>query len=394
MLVYFLSSDPHAPGVSAIERKVRSVVPELNTIESLDQIAQRILSASTEKIIVIFVAPSLEPASIDNLIAIAARHNERVFFILVSDEISASDYKRLIRTGGADWVSPNGTAQEITDIVSKYVTASARSAESTGRPAVVSFVPSAGGVGNTTIVLEVGVHLKTQKATRSRNICCVDLDFQNSHICDYLDIEARLQIQDISDHPKRLDAHLFNIFISRHSSGLDVIAAPRSKLDVCDIAVGALDALFQMIAHHYDLVLVDLPVSWFSWTTPVIANSDAAVISGTNSIPCLRQIAETLEAVQGAKRKNAEIAIAINRCQRGSLGGIARQRHVETVLGDQKLFYIAEDPAALECVNTGRPMALSPTNRKIKSQFEALARFCAALKNPTAIQGPPRQGTA
>jgi pilus assembly protein CpaE len=380
MSVYFLSSQPYSSSVVAVERKVRGLLPDLKKIESLEEIAQHISSASAGKIVVIFVAPSLDPANIDNLIAIASQHKERVFFVLISDEISATDYKRLVRTEGADWVSTNGAAQEVLDIIAVHDLSATPVSEGHQRPVVVSFVPSAGGVGNTTIAIEVGVYLKSQKAGRSRNICCVDLDFQNSHICDYLDIEPRLQIQEIADRPERLDAHLFSIFVSRHASGLDVIAAPRTKFDAHDIAVGALDALFDMIAHNYDVVLVDLPVAWFSWTAPVIANSDAVVITGINTIPCLRQVAETLEAVRGAKRKEAEIAVAINRCKRRILGGFAHRQHVEAVLGGQKLFYIGEDVAALESVNTGRPMTLSGANRKTKMEIAALALSFAALK--------------
>jgi pilus assembly protein CpaE len=391
MSAYFLSSQPNSSSVVAVEQKIRAVLPDLRTIETLDEIAQHISGSSAGKIVVVFVAPTIERENIDNLIAIASQHHERVFFVLISNEISATDYKRLVRTEGADWVSTNGAAQEVLDIIAAHNLPARPASEGHQRPVVVSFVPSAGGVGNTTIAIEVGVYLKSQKAGRSRRICCVDLDFQNSDMCDYLDIEARLQIQEIADHPERLDAQLFSVFVSRHASGLDVIAAPRTKSDVCDIAVGALDALFEMIAHRYDLVLVDLPVAWFSWTSPVIANSDAAVVTGINTIPCLRQIAETLEAVRNAKRETAGLAVVINRCKRGLFGGVARRQHVEAVLGGQKLFYIGEDSAALDSVNTGQPMVSSAASGKTKAELSAVALFCAELRSPTPMQVAPRR---
>jgi pilus assembly protein CpaE len=391
MAVYFLSSQPYSSSVVAVERKVRGVLPDLKTIETLEEIAQHISISSAGKIVVIFVAPKLDPPNIDNLIAIASHHNERVFFVLISDEISATDYKRLVRTQGADWVSTGGAAQEVLDIIAAHDLSANQVPDEHGRPVIVTFVPSAGGVGNTTIAIEVGASLKSQKASRSRKICYVDLDFQSSHVCDYLDIEPRLQIQEIADHPERLDAQLFSVFVSRHPSGLDVIAAPRTKSDACDIAVGALDALFEMIAPRYDIVLVDLPVAWFSWTAPVIANSDAAVITGINTIPCLRQVAETLEAVRSAKRETAELAVAINRCKRGLFSGFARQQHVEAVLGGQKLFYIGEDSAAIESVNTGQPMISSAASGKTKAEVSALALFCVELRSSAPMKVASRK---
>jgi pilus assembly protein CpaE len=241
----------------------------------------------------------------------------------------------------------------------------------------ISFVPSAGGVGNTTLVVETGVHLKTGKATRHRNICLVDLDFQSSHVCDYLDIEPRLQIQEISSNPERLDTQLFDIFISRHASGLDVIAAPRTKFEYCDLDVSALDTLFSIASTRYDLILIDLPVTWFAWTPKIIEASDAVLVTGANTVPGLRQTVETLAAIRNIPQAPGRIVIAINRCRRRLLGGIVRRQHVETALGREQVIYVGEEPMALESINTGAPMALNASYRAIRKDIAALAAFCA-----------------
>src|SRR5262249_60961797 len=185
--------------------------------------------------------------------------------------------------GDAEWVAGDADSKEILEIVARprrRKNVEHASDASGARPAAVSFVPSAGGVGNTTLALEVAVRLKTDKATRERRICIVDLDFQASHVCDYLDLEPRLKIQEILDHPERLDAQLFEIFISRHSSGLHVFAAPRSRLDLCGLNVSALDAFFSLASMRYDLMLIDLPPIWFPWTPQVVSASDGRIWTG------------------------------------------------------------------------------------------------------------------
>src|SRR5258708_25724037 len=111
---------------------------------------------------------------------------------------------------------------------------------------MVAFVPSSGGVGNATLAIEIGVQLKSAKRTRGRRVCLLDLDFQSSHVCDYLDIEPRMQIHEIANNPERLDAQLFDLFVSHHTSGLDVLAWPRSKDNPPHLDPHALEALFQM----------------------------------------------------------------------------------------------------------------------------------------------------
>jgi pilus assembly protein CpaE len=325
---------------------------------------------------------------------IASSHRDRIFFVLISDELSASDYKALLRRGDADWVSLDADPQEIIDILARQ--RKRRNAEHAGdasgaKPVAVSFVPSAGGVGNTTLVLETAIKLKTDKATRERRICIIDLDFQRSHVCDYLDLEPRLKIQEIMDNPDRLDDQLFDIFISRHATGLHVFAAARSSFDVCDLNVSALDALFNLASLRYELILVDLPVTWFAWTGQVVSASDGVIVTGVNTIPGLRQTVETLNAVRRARNlvlpgvsapgADLQIAVAMNRCRRRFMGAIHQRRHVETVLGDERVFYVGEEPVALESINTGTPIGLNKSSGAFVKDISALAAFCGQLKS-------------
>jgi pilus assembly protein CpaE len=250
---------------------------------------------------------------------------------------------------------------------------------STAHSVLVSFVPSAGGVGNTTLAVETAVQLKTSRAMRNRRVCIIDLDFQSSHICDHLDIEPRLQIQEIINDPQRFDDQMFDVFVSRHASGVDVLAAPRNKkLNTGDVQIEALDTLFDKMAARYEYILADLPVTWFSWTRPVIAASNRIVVTGLNTVPGLRQVVETLAAIRGSGASaQPHIAVAINRCQRRLFsGGALRQQHIRRVLGGENILLVREDPAAGDSVNAGEPMAIAQSLRKVNKDIAALAGFC------------------
>lgn len=387
MAIYLLNADVDMARADNIERKLRGAIPDLIKVTHIESVLQNISGQPDGLSYVLMLAPTGDKVQVAKIASIASHYRDRLFFILIGEEISASEYKSLLRTGGADWVSASAKPQELLDIISGARTSGRLDGilknTSGFKPAVVSLVASAGGVGNCTLATEIGVHLKTGKATRNLKICIVDLDFQSSHVCDHLDIEPRLQIREISSNPDRLDSQLFDIFISRHSSGLHVFAAPRSKIDFCDMNVAALDKLFDMITVRYELILIDLPATWFSWTGQIIAASDAIVVTGMNTIPSLRQTAETLAAVREAARASSQIAIAVNRCERRLWGGISRRHHVESVLGRENVFYIAEDPLALESINTGTPMALTKTGRWIARDIAALAAFCEKVKSAT-----------
>ena len=354
MTIYLLTSEPSEKNdqIGAIEAKLLTLVPELRKIEKFESVAAEIRDKSDTKLIVIFVSPTLPGSSLDNLITIASRYRERVFFILVSNELSGADYKRLIRSGGADWVAATGSLQEIPELIYRQDARAPSATQTEIKPTILSFLPCMGGVGNTTIALDVSLRIKLAKASRLWKACYIDLDFQTSHVCDYLDIEARFQINDILDRPERLDEHLLELFVSHHASGLDVIAAPRSKVDPCEIDAAVLDPLFEMISEKYDYIVFDLPVAWFNWTVPILENSSAIMMTGINTIPCLRQMRATLDDVVKMKVSSSQVALIMNRTKQHLFRGIDRRRHVESVFPNENIFYVREYADAVDQVNT------------------------------------------
>jgi pilus assembly protein CpaE len=385
MPVYLLQGDGKSGPQSAIFDRLRPIFPDLVAKAPLDAILKAAASGERgDPAIVLVVVPSGDRDYFERLVELARQYSRGLFFILIGDEISASDYKRLVRSGGADWASINADPSEVAEIVARVklqadsTSTAARPAGS--RPVTISFVPSAGGVGNATLVIETAASVRSNKANQHRKICIVDLDFQSSHVCDYLDSESRLHIAEFSSAPERLDEHLFESFRTRHSSGIDIFAAPRSKFYSETLNIHALDALFSMIAKRYDLVFVDYPLTWFSWTAPIIAASDVAVITGVNTIPCLRQISETLAFVRSSGSAALQIGIVINRCEHTLLGSIVRRKDAEMVLRDERIFFIANRPEAIESVNIGVPMVLAASSGKLRRDFAPLAEFCSEPK--------------
>ncbi len=390
MATFFLNSGGDTTQVDAIEKRIRRALPGLVRIDDLEAIAaHRVADGASDPAYVLIAAPGRDPRRFADLLKAAEVGRDDLYFILISDEISASDYKALTRTGAADWVSFSADAQEILDIIARHRRARAageRSAASSERKAsAVAFVPSAGGVGNSTLIVETAVYLKTRKPTKDREICIIDLDFQSSHVCDLLDIEPRLKIGEISSNPERLDEHLFEIFISRHSSGIHVFAAPRGRFDYCALDVTALDAFMSMAAARYDVMLIDLPLTHYEWTAQLISASDRALVTGLNTVPGLRQAAETVADIRGRTKLPGHVAVAINRCERRLIGGVARRRHVESLLPGETVFFVGEEPAALQSINTGVPMMLSKTSTALEKEIAAVARFCGQTEAEGAL---------
>src|SRR5499433_2123337 len=393
MQVYFFTAGTDSSELNELESRIRSTVPSLRKLANLNEVTrggpQDAGGANPDQIYIII--PVLTGTSFDRMANIAEQEHRGIFFIFISNEISASDYKRLVRSGGADWVSIEGAPQEILDIISRTSGKEVSSGrDEQVRPAIVAFVPSSGGVGNATLAIETAVQIKRNKQTRSWRVCLLDLDLQASHICDYLDIEPRFHVEEIVDNPDRLDAQLLGLFVSRHAaSGVEVLAMPRNRRVSIELNMVALDALFRRISEEYDLVIVNVPPAWFDWTDQILAVSDLAIVTGLNNVPGLRQIAETLQEVKRAERAPRQIVVALNRCESGLVGGVARRRHVHQALGNQTAVYIREDAAAANhSLNTGVPISITRRSSRITKDVRALTSLVSGLKARPAQVGP------
>jgi len=384
MRIFFFTAGGESGELEELETRVKARLPTIQKLTKLEEVTKRIAQQASEPVseTTFIIFPVLtSSASFDRLVSIAEQTQRGIFFIFVSKEISASDYKRLVRSGGADWVSLQDAPQEIHDIVTRSSkTEAAAPSVDRAKPVIVGFLPSAGGVGNSTLAVETAIQLKLDKQTRNRRICLLDLDLQTSHVCDYLDIEPRLQLREIIDSTERLDAQLFDLFVSHHSSGVDVIASPRNRRNAVEPNVAALDALFGMIASRYDLLIVDFPSQWAAWTGQILSVCDVAVVTGVNTVPGLRQVSDALAAVRSVGTIPPRIVVGLNRCEARLLGGVARSQHVARLLSGETVLNVRDDTGgAIQAVNTGVPLTIGDPSSKIAKDVRAFASLMASV---------------
>ena len=104
MHVYFFTAGIESDELNELEGRIRSRLPDLRKVAKIDEVTSRLgqdgVAADREQSYIIF--PVLTVTSFDRIVSITEQQEHRgVFFIFVSRDISASDYKRLVRSGGA-----------------------------------------------------------------------------------------------------------------------------------------------------------------------------------------------------------------------------------------------------------------------------------------------------
>src|SRR5216684_728822 len=164
MQIFLFSASVDSARLGDLEHRIRAKLPDVRIVSRMEEITKvlpKTAGSDGQLACILFPVVLNAPASLDRMIAIATEYRESLFFIFISDDIPASDYKRLVQTGGADWASTRDAPEEIVQIITRLGKAGVEIAESqpVTEPVMVAFVPSAGGVGNSMLAIEVGVQL-------------------------------------------------------------------------------------------------------------------------------------------------------------------------------------------------------------------------------------------
>lgn len=235
---------------------------------------------------------------------------------------------------------------------------------------IYTFLPAAGGVGNTTLTLQSAALLHQAAARRHQTTCVVDLNLQNGSCAEYFDLEPHFDIAEIENQPDRLDRKLLDVMLSRHKSGLAIVSAPPCPWEMRSYRPDLVARLLDLVAGHFDNVVIDLPRTWFPWTDSVLQGSDHVFVTTEMTVPALRQAQRLAQAVRERVHKDARFGVIVNRADAGASVSLAE---VKQLFGDAFAGAVANDYKAVrEALDQGRPLGEVAPNSRVIADLRAI----------------------
>ena len=230
---------------------------------------------------------------------------------------------------------------------------------------VYTFMPAAGGVGTTTIAVETAFLLHKSQG-RGASTCVVDLNFQQGVCAEYLDLEPRFDITEVENQPERLDRQLLDVMLSKHESGLCVLAAPVQPTEMRSFNAEVVVRMLDLVSAYFDNVVIDMPRTWFPWTETVLLGSNKLFIVTEMTVPCLRHTQRLINAVATQTNKQIKPNVIVNRFEKRSFENGIRQADVEAVLGDHFVGGISNNYRLVrEAVDRGVPLHMIDPNANV-----------------------------
>jgi pilus assembly protein CpaE len=227
-----------------------------------------------------------------------------------------------------------------------------------------AFVGAKGGIGTTTVAVNVAAALA---ATKQRTLF-IDLHVAYGDAAVYLGAEPKFSVIDALESIHRLDAALFKSLVTSTASGVDLLPSSNQGV-IVTTEVQRVRRLLEFAMQHYRYVVVDCPRTDATAMDALeaaarivlVANQELATLrSGSRMAAMLRRRYRTDRVMVVASRFDATSEIGHD--------------DVERVIGSTVRHLVPSDyRASLEALNRGKPLVLKNHSR-LAGSLEQLAR--------------------
>jgi pilus assembly protein CpaE len=259
---------------------------------------------------------------------------------------------------------------------------------------IYSLMPSAGGVGVTTLAIQTAMLLLNSRGSRMRpSTCLVDLDFQHGAIADYLDLEPRLDLAEVEPRPERLDRQLLEVMLSHHSSGLAVVAAPHKPAEMRSFDPDVVTRLLDLVSSNFEYVVFDMPRTWFSWTDSVLLGSNQIFIVSEATVPGLRQAKQLVAAINTRLTDAPKPQVIVNRFTQKMFSTALTLNDLQQVLGESFAAAIPNDYLLVrEAIDRGVPLEEVKPGNKVTQQMKKYLASTLPEKSAAKASAVPLLG--
>jgi pilus assembly protein CpaE len=308
-------------------------------------------------------------------LALLKRKHPSVNVILIASAIDAGMMLEAMRAGVNECIAEPLAQAEVSAAVNRLLGQRATAAKG----AVFAFVGAKGGVGTTTLAVNVATSLANPSAGRA---LLIDLHLVYGDAAVFLGAGGRFSIVDAVENLHRFDGAFFNSLLARTASGVDLLASadhPSAK----PIDPKRLATVVEFAATQYPYIILDVPRS-DSTALDSLDHASTIVVVANQELATVTNAGRMASALRSRYRK-AKVMTVINRTDRRSEIG---QQDIERAVGGAISFQVPSDyRRALHAIHKGRPLALDNHN-ELSASIKALAQELAGVKRERSAERP------
>ncbi len=286
-----------------------------------------------------------------------------------------------MRSGVQDFLPKPVDPEALKGILSRFLEEN----ESKDRPSfnkLIVIMGSKGGVGSTTVAVNLGVKLATYAKRRA-----VVLDFArplgNVHLL--LDLQPHFGLRDAVENLDRLDSHFFAGLTTRHKTGLEILGGASQPEEWQSIATPPLERVVNVAQSIFDIVLLDMGSQFSSDWSSILQMARMILVVAEANVPSLWALERRLLALGGLGIEPDRARVVVNRWHKNDVEAL---KSIEKEIRRPIFACLPNDfRKASLAVNLGTPLMDNHNNllndryREIASQLTGIDVHPAAKKS-------------
>jgi len=292
---------------------------------------------------------------------------------LTSTDFAPEVLQRAIREGVKDFFSQPIDAVEVKQSLERFRNQRGALNPDPKRPKeskILSVIGSKGGIGTTTVAVNVAVSLAEADSVDS--VALIDFDSMFGEIPFFLEIKPTYTWGEITKNVARLDATFLNNILVKHSSGVYVLPSPRRLNGYEGTTPEIVESILQLMKELFEYVVIDLGKILDVNSLKIIEMSDDLLLVSVQSIACLCNSKELLRSIMDRSPLAEEsIKILMNRYMKNSEISL---KDAERSI-NKKIFWTIPNNyrATFSAINQGKPLSEVATKAKITKNYKQLA---------------------
>jgi pilus assembly protein CpaE len=271
---------------------------------------------------------------------------------------------RALRGAADDFVDESDLDNELQAALERWRASQAKQ-EQAGR--VISFLAPSGGSGSSTLAVNLATLLAKQYSTTG----LIDLKLETGDLAALLDLKPSFTLADLCQNLARLDRTLFERSLTRHSSGVHLLAPPRHIDDIARITSDGVHQTLLLARSMFPYVLIDLDHSFRPEQAEALCMSDLILLVLRLDFAALRNTRRAMEYLDRLGISRERIRLVVNRYGQPKEVPAAK---AEEALGMKVYHYVPDDPKSVNRANNnGVPVVVESPRASVSKSLAKLA---------------------